>query len=333
MRWPKPLVTRLLRRHPEEVTRRARRFAITDGVERAGLERLGRAFLLGYHAMLDGESLLDVAAGGAGIAVHERPFYFEGAAMGYLPRSLFDRERHPERALDDLLAMGPGYRYLYYVGLGFWYGFRHPRRPERLLELCAQLEPLHAPLTFDGWGFKLAFFDRLDPAAFARRLARCPASVRPAAVQGYGRAHFFVSRDDAQGLRTVAEGLPEPYRLDLEAGCALARGFTAMDRPERIVAHVAEADGDERRKARLLGVAWAMAARKMCAPEYFEACLERAAEPQRELLRRLPELCAEAESGARDYGDWRERTAAAAIELWPVYANSPRRDDAGAAPH
>ena len=40
-----------------------------------------------------------------------------------------------------LLGLAPGFLYLYHVGLGFWFGFRHPRRPESLRALADHTDP------------------------------------------------------------------------------------------------------------------------------------------------------------------------------------------------
>ena len=82
----KPLLLPLLRRNPEGIDRQAQHFHIEDESQQLLVARLGRAFLGGYNEMLAARSLEQVAAGSIAVESHYRPFYFEGAAMGYLPK-------------------------------------------------------------------------------------------------------------------------------------------------------------------------------------------------------------------------------------------------------
>jgi len=309
----KPLLLPWLRRDPGEIARRARRFAIRTDAGRALVDSLGRAFLGGYNAMLERDRLADVAREGARVPPHFRPFFFEGAAMGYFPRCLFDPTLRAERIERDLLELDPAFLYLYYVGIGFWYGFRHPRRPAALLQMAPHVSPLYLPLCFDGYGFKLAFFD------FPRRshtTERLPAEHRSALYQGFGRALFFVTMDDAQALERIVLALPEAHRGDLALGYALALGFTGVDRPEQLVRHVVRAGDPEQRAARLTGITWALSARRMNDRGYFEECMGRAPDDWRELLEPLPSLCQQAQQQAGSYADWQARTRAAVVDHW-----------------
>jgi hypothetical protein len=304
----RPLLVPLLRRNPEEISRRARRFDIERAEGRELVGGVGRSFLDGYNAMLEAPDLDDVRRRSEAVAVHFRPFFFEGAAMGYLPRGWYRPECRPERAQADLLGMHAGFLYLYFVGLGFWYGFRHPRRPERLLDLEPHVDPMYFPLCFDGFAFKLAFFDFSRDRRAARRLKRVPPAYRHAAAQGFGRGCFFVFLDNDAGFRRVREACPEEFRSDLELGRSLARGFTGIDRAEELLPPVRRVQSADERAARLTGLTWALAARRMNDPAYFERCVERAPAADRALLTELPALCEAAQAGAASYFDWQERT-------------------------
>ena len=252
----------------------------------------------------------EVAAAGTRVPVHFRPFFFEGAAMGYLPRGYLSRGYSPGTAEQDLLAMHPGFRYLYYVGLGFWYGMRHPRRPSSLARLAPHLDPVYFPLCYDGFGFKVAFFDYTRRPSAMGLLERGPAEHRAALYQGFGRALFFVFMDDEEGFRDVQDRVPPGRRADLEFGRSLALAFTGVGRPLVIARHLASARDAEEKAARLMGVTWALAAREMNDAEYFRECVGRAPLATGELLTLLPALCREALDGAVDYIDWQARTRA-----------------------
>jgi hypothetical protein len=317
-----PLLRRFLMRDPAEIAVRARPFHIATSEGRALVGTLGEAFLLGYNTMLTAPSTAEVAARGRDVEAHFRPFYFEGAAMGYLPRGYLSTGYTPANAERDLLAMDPAYRYLYYVGLGFWFGMRHPRRPESLRALEAVIDPLYYPLCYDGYGFKMAFFDHArDPRAIAR-LERCPAEHRPAIYQGFGRALFFVHMDDEPGYRRLAAGVPAERRADIELGRSLATGFTGLDRPLRILQHLRSSADETELGARLTGVTWALTARAMNDPAHYQTCLDRVDDRSAAFLRTLPPLCTEALHASASYFEWQRRTRDAALRAHAEHRES-----------
>lgn len=308
------LLLRFLRRDPHEVERRAEHFALSSEENRLLVARLGEAFLGGYHAMLEAADCAEVASAGTRVTPHFRPFYFEGAAMGYLPRGYLGPGFGRAGAERDLLGMDPRFRYLYYVGLGFWYGFRHSRAPAKLAALAPHVAPLYYPLCFDGFGFKLGFFD--DRARARAVLERGPADQRYALYQGFGRALFFVHMEDDAGFLRDKQAAPEERRQDMEFGRSLAVAFTGVDRPQGIVRHLASARGEADLASRLLGVTWALTARELNDPAYFEECIARAGQEQASLLRRLPALCREALSASKTYPEWQSRSRAAALAAY-----------------
>ena len=304
----RPLLIPLLRRRPDEVERAAEHFSVDSRPGRDLVAGVGRAFLGGYHAMLEARTLGAVAASGLSVASHFRPFFFEGAAMGYLPRATFTPGTGRQRVEADLLAMDARFLYLYYVGLGFWYGFRHPGRPGALEALAPHLDPFYAPLCYDGFGFKLGFFDHPKRKEAAAILARAPAHRASAIYQGFGRALFFVCMEDATRWERERASVPAERRNDLESGRSLALAFTGISQPETILHHLAGAASDEEREQRLLGVTWALTAREMNDPPYFDDCLRGLPPPHQALLRRLPRECREARESSAGYDDWRMKT-------------------------
>jgi len=133
-----------------------------------------------------------------------------------------------------------------------------------------------------------------------------PQPERRWAIQGFGRASFFVFMDDERGSERLAREFPADSRGDLEFGRSLARGFTGVDRPDELHDYIA-ADG-ELRVHRLLGVTWALTARRMNDPAYFDECLARAGSVARRTLAALPAICEAAQSAAPDYATWQART-------------------------
>lgn len=309
------VLARFLARDPAEIATRAASFRIGSEDGRRLVEGLGSAFIAGYNAMLRRESFEDVAAEGMLVPPHFRPFFFEGAAMGYFPRGYLSLEFSARRVESDLMRMHPAFLYLYYVGLGFWYAFRHRGRPASLESIAPSLDPMYFPLCYDGFGFKVGFFDYpRDPGA-RRRLERCPPEHRHAIHQGFGRALFFVYMDDEAGFGRVRDATAPDFQADLEFGRSLALGFTRVDRPLVLVEHIA-AGGAAYVGPRLTGVTWALTARSMHDPEYFDACLGGAPEPARSLLRRLPEVCRDALAASRSYREWQEKCEEKATRIY-----------------
>ena len=309
----RPMLLPLLRRNPAEVEEQARYFSVESSGGKDLVAGVGRAFLGGYHAMLDAGTLPDVVEAAGSVERHFRPFFFEGAAMGYLPRSYFTDGAGRDRVEADLLAMDPRFRYLYYVGLGFWFGFRHPRRPVALEAIAPHLDPFYFPLCYDGLGFKIGFFDVPKRPAARALLDRAPANRRAPIFQGFGRALFFVCMEDEARYQREKAGVPAERRQDVESGRSLALAFTGMRQAERILLHAAGARDDDELGSRLLGVTWALTAREMNDPEYFERCLAPLAPAQRELLRLLPQRCRAALEQSSNYDEWRTKTKDAVV--------------------
>jgi len=314
LRFWNPLLLRLLQRNPGEIERRAAGFAIRGERGRRLVAHLGQAFLGGYNAMLELPSLQHVSAAAAQVDPHFRPFFFEGAAMGYLPRGYLSSEFRPQRVERDLLQMDPGFRYLYYVGLGFWMALRHPRRPEAIESLARHLDPMYVPLCYDGFGFKVGFFDYPRHPERARELlALVPPEHRHAAQQGFGRSLFFVFMEDEAAFQRERDEVQGDLRMAREQGRSLAVAFTGVDRPRGIEEYLEQAANEAELSARLTGVTWALTAREMNDRSYFQRCMADASNHWRDLFARLPGLCLQALQQSAGYDEWQERTRDAAL--------------------
>ncbi len=149
--------------------------------------------------------------------------------MGYTLRHLFryDAATFEERVVKPR----PEFRYLYYVGLGFWSGMRN-HSPRRLARSVDGLDPLHRYLCYDGYGFKTAFFDYRTHANSLRRLDRLDGYAINAAYQGVGRAFFFLYMDQPD-LWTEHVAKLGAYSKDAAAGAGLAAVFVHPDQLER----------------------------------------------------------------------------------------------------
>ena len=126
---------------------------------------------------------------------------------------------------------------------------------------------------------------------------------------------FFVYMDDEEGFEAVRGSLPREHRADLEIGRSLALAFTGVDRPATILRHLTAAPDASELAARLTGVTWALAARRLNDREYFTQCIRQAG-ADAALLERLPAICHEARERAESYADWQARTRDGVTELW-----------------
>jgi enediyne biosynthesis protein E3 len=321
----RPILLPLLRRRPDEVERQASYFSLEGPDSQRLVAGVGRAFLGGYHAMLVARRLSEVSVGGAAVERHFQPFFFEGAAMGYLPRTYFTRDAGASKVEAELLAMDPRFLYLYYVGLGFWFGFRHPGRPAALESLAPRLDPFYFPLCYDGYGFKLGFFDVPKRPARRKLLDEAPPARRAPIYQGFGRSLFFVCMDDEDRFRRAQAEAPAEHRGDLEAGRSLALTFTGLRRPERILRHLSAATEDDDLGSRLLGVTWALTARQMNDPDYFVECLGASAPAEQALFHLLPQRCREALTLSRSYDEWRTKTKRAVASAYAAWGETRGR--------
>ena len=237
-----------------------------------------------------------------------RPFAHEGAAMGYTLRRLFRYD--PSAFEEEIVKRGPGFRYLYYVGLGFWSGMRN-HDPAKLGRIVGGLDPLHSYLCYDGYGFKYAFFDYRDRPDCFDRFSGLEGYARNAAYQGVGRACWFIFLGVPEVLIEHLNRLGS-YAADAAAGAGLASVFVDPDRLER-----AQALGSALPPAwhphYHLGMCFGLKARSINDRAEFERNLEKVDASVQEAthasIRECDrvELRVRAEGGGDGYRRWRDR--------------------------
>lgn len=227
-----------------------------ENVER--VDTILKSFAGGFNAALTGASRRAYERFCEGLPALYRPFAEEGVAMGYTPRNLF--LYRPSAFERTIVRPRPEFRYLYYVGLGFWSGIRgHSAR--RLAHIVEGLDPLHRYLCFDGLGFKLAFFNYRRDAAVLEKLDVLPGYARNAAYQGVGRALYFLFMDEPDALVEHLSRLGE-CAGDAAAGVALAAVFVNPDRL-RIAQDLADRMPGAWQGAFHLGMCFALKARSI----------------------------------------------------------------------
>jgi hypothetical protein len=269
------------------------------------------SFLSGFNRTLTARSLTGAVAHCDAQPALNRPFAHEGLAMAYTPRRLmrYSAEDFETR----IVKPNPEFRYLYYVGLGFWAGMRN-QAPHRLSRITEQLDPLHRFLCFDGYGFKIAFFDWPKNHATLRRLDRFNGYERNAAYQGVGRALYFLHMDEPERMieRTASLG---DHAVDAAAGIGLAAVFVSPDRLERAIELAAHMPASWQPHVHL-GMCFGLKARSINDLEQFERDVERMPPPTCEAIfasirecDRL-ELLVRSERVDDGYRVWRQRVTA-----------------------
>jgi len=237
-----------------------------------------------------------------------RPFAHEGAAMGHTLRRLF--RYHPAVFEEQMVRPRPGFRYLSYVGLGFWSAMRS-HEPQRLTRVVEGLDPLYGFLCYDGYGFKHGFFDYLQEPACLGRFDLLAGYARNVAYQGVGRAFWFLFMGDHDALIEHIRRLG-PYACDAAAGLGLAAVFVSPDKLE-IALRLGAKLPPEWHDQFHLGMCFGLKARSINDPGQFGRDLARMDREVQEAIRAAIRECDQAEhrvrtDGGKDgYRRWRGR--------------------------
>jgi len=211
---------------PKETSFAYRGFHAGPGAEgavvRERLENVGRCFVRGYHAALDEDQPLPLAARiDAEVERDFRGFAYEGAGMALALRDALGLGRS-NRLARFLEGPGAPHSYIIYVGAGWILG-RLPLSSERLLARFG--DPVLRWLALDGYGFHEGYFH--PPRSFARQ--EVPRKLRGYARRGFdqglGRSLWFVEGADVQRLSRVVGAFPHERRPDLWSGLGLACAY------------------------------------------------------------------------------------------------------------
>lgn len=265
-------------------------------------------FLGGFNSAITARSIRAASDACDAVPVLYQPFAHEGLAMGYTLHKLF---RYDPAAFESAVVRPkPEYRYLYYVGLGFWSGMRK-HSAERVQRVAQDLDPLHRYLCFDGYGFKHAFFDYPRSEDGLRPLDALKGYARNAAYQGVGRAFFFLFMDRREALIARIR-LLGAFANDAAAGVGLAMAFVNPDRLD-IAFALANAMPSEWHRHVHLGLCFGLKARSINDLGAFEQNIGGLNSEVRNAIwssirecDRI-ELLVRAESGNDRYRRWRER--------------------------
>lgn len=293
---------------PRKMTVARLALGVDEALSVARVDGILRHFLGGFNAAITARSIRAASDACDAVPVLYRPFAHEGLAMGYTLHKLF---RYGPSAFESAVVRPkPEYRYLYYVGLGFWSGMRK-HSAERVERVAQDLDPLHRYLCFDGYGFKHAFFDYPRSADGLRPLDSLTGYARNAAYHGVGRAFFFLSMDRREELIARIRSLGV-FANDAASGVGLAMAFVNPDRLEAVF-DLAKALPVEWHRHVHLGLCFGLKARSINDLGAFEQNIAGLNSEVRNAIwssirecDRI-ELLVRAESGNDRYRRWRER--------------------------
>jgi len=305
-------IFRLFAIDSREMTVEKLNLAVHDPDDITRVNHLLASFAGGFNAMISSPSQADAHAYCDALPVLNQPFAEEGVAMGYTLRHLFRFD--PKRFEEELVRPRPEYRYLYYVGLGFWSGMRNHSQ-EKVSRIAVDLDPLHQFLVFDGYGFKSAFFDyRKNPGSLKKRLDELDGYSRRAAYQGVGRAFWFLYRDDREAMIHHMTQLGE-HAADAAAGVGLASVFVNPDRLD-VAQSLGRSLPRDWQADFHLGMCFALKARSINNLDQFERDMDRAAPAVRqaayESIRECDRVELQVRADGKDdgYRRWRSRVTA-----------------------
>lgn len=252
----------------DEVTFARRGFRGGDERIHQHLERIGRAFLQGYHAALEEDRL--------GLLVHrlnrvdteDLGFAYEGAAMGLCLLDHLAPWRR-DRLPSFLLGHGVPHVYLMHVGAG-WALAQLRRRIDHAL---TRFDPLLRWLVADGYGFHQGYFRW--PRCVDRQSVPTHLSgyARRAFDQGLGRSLWFVEGADAARIAVSIARFSRARQADLWSGVGLACAYAGGVTTESIGTLKSMAGSNQPSLAQ--GVAFAAKARERAgnpAPQTDRAC-------------------------------------------------------------
>lgn len=297
----------LFLRNPESMTVEKLGFQVTDEKHKEKVFRVGESFLTGFNTMLRHSDLADVTAECEQFPPFYKPFCYEGSAMGFPLKALFDFQ-YKARDFEKVTSrINTNYLHLYYCGLGFWYGVRYKHNVAEIEERIDDLHPVYRYLCYDGFGFKLGFDDYVEDPAVIDKCSECEGYGVHACFQGLGRSLWFVYMDAPELIFKLIDELEEEVRGDCYAGLGLAVAFTNTDNldfPFDLALHMKEGY----RIPFYQGLTWAFVARNMNDSLYFSEQMNTLSEERRGMILQSMVACDQCFDQVDTYKAWRECT-------------------------
>lgn len=294
-------------RNPKSMTVEKLGFQVTDEKHKEKVSRVGESFLTGFNTMLKHSDLDDVTAECDQFPPFYRPFCYEGSAMGFPLKALFSFQYSGSDFETVTSSMNKNYLYLYYCGLGFWYGVRFKKNVAKIEKCIHHLHPVYRYLCYDGFGFKLGFDDYVEDPTVIEKCLECEGYGKHACFQGLGRSLWFVYMDAPERLFSLIGELEEKFRGDCYAGLGLAVAFTNIDNLNFPFDFAVRIE-DRYKIGYYQGLTWAFVARHMNDNVYFADQMKGLTEERRRMILQSMEACDQCFEQVDSYQTWRECT-------------------------
>lgn len=182
------------------------------------LENVGHVFLRGYHAALNAGGPAALADQLDQVALEQRGFAYEGAAMALM---LLDGLFPGRRLREFLNGAGSAHIYMVHVGAG-WACARLPWLRRGIEPAISKFDPVLRWLVIDGFGFHQGYFHW-------PRAAEAPAHLSEHAkhvyYQGLGRSLWFVRGADPLNISHTIATFDLRYQADAWSGVGLACAY------------------------------------------------------------------------------------------------------------
>ena len=282
-------------------------FRVTDEKHKEKVFRVGQSFLTGFNTMLRHKDLDEVTAECEQFPPFYKPFCYEGSAMGFPLKALLSFQYREDDFEQVTSRVNKNYVYLYYCGLGFWYGVRYNNNVANIEKHIRHLHPVYRYLCYDGFGFKLGFDDYVDNHAVIDKCLECQGYGKHACFQGLGRSLWFVYMDAPDRIFKLIGELEEAYRGDCYAGLGLAVAFTNTDDLDFPFDFALRLD-DHYRIPYYQGLTWAFVARSMNDSLYFSEQMKSLTEERRQRILQSIAACDQCFEQVDTYKAWRECT-------------------------
>jgi hypothetical protein len=238
-----------------ETTFERRGFSQGSLQARRHLEKVGQAFLHGYHSALNAPAAVTLESQIDILDSDFSGFAYEGAAMAL---AILDWLTPWQEGRFQAFLKAAGSRHVYMAHVGFgWAAARLHRPLERLLPAFNNLMRW---LVADGYGFHEGFFH------WKRYVGQCESPqvegyARRAFDQGLGRSLWFIDGADTQRIPFTIGGFPVSRRADLWSGIGLACAYAGGVDGEAI--QVLAAASENYRPQLAQGAAFAAKARQL----------------------------------------------------------------------
>jgi hypothetical protein len=215
-------------RNRDFLSRFTAHFHFADPASAQRTTEIASTFLAGYNMLAKGGTQAQVRSEADSVPRYLRPFFYEGAAMGFGPFSW--HTRCGIGAFESFASgLSPRTVYQNYVGFGWWLGTIYHRRPRRISRIVSGLDFRYRQLCYEGIGFRSGFMSA-GRQVTATEIQDGDIPATHLWYQGYGRSLWFVYMGDIAAAARAATMVRPSYVSDCVSGLGVGVAFSYLDR-------------------------------------------------------------------------------------------------------